>query len=134
MKKFGILLCTLVVITGTCSALMCTSNVKAIGFQSIQDILDNPEKYEGTNVKIVGKVEQGMTVAGEVAALVSDGEAVILVLGSGALPGVGKKVVVEGVVESGLELAGRHFGVYILADKVRGSHFWEEIPIPFLNQ
>ena len=134
MRKFGVLLCTLAILTGTCSALMCTSNAEAVGFQSIQDILDNPEKYEGANVTIIGEVVQGMTVAGEVAALVSDGEAVILVLGQGELPDVGKKVVVEGVVESGLELLGKHYGIYILADKVRGPHFWEEIPIPFLNQ
>ena len=122
MKPFLILLLILVAAFG---ALYFTNDM-----ESMEDILNNPQEYEDTKVKLIGRIEQRIAYGNEVVVLISDDELVLPALRQGDVPGVGKKVVVEGVVRPGISIGDTKLGTCILADRVREPHFWEKIPLP----
>jgi hypothetical protein len=122
MKVLIIVLCVLAAALG---ALYFTSNM-----DSIEDILNDPQEYEGTEVKLMGRVEQRIAYGDKVVVLISHDEVAIPALGQGDVPALGKKVVVEGVVQPGLPIGDTELGTCILASKVREPHFWERIPLP----
>jgi hypothetical protein len=122
MKSLIIVLCVLVAAFG---ALYFTNDM-----ESMEDILNNPQEYKDTKVKLMGRIEQRIAYGNEVLVLISDDELVIPALSQGDVPGVGKKVVVEGIVQPGLPLGDTKLGTCILASEVREPHFWEKIPLP----
>ncbi|GEM_PF-1469109 len=122
MKAFLILLLILVAAFG---ALYFTNDM-----ESMEDILNNPQEYQDTKVKLMGRIEQRIAYGNEVVVLISHDELVIPALGQGDVPGLGKKVVVEGIVKPGLALGDTKLGTCILASEVREPHFWEKIPLP----
>jgi hypothetical protein len=123
MKAFIITICVLAAAFG---ALMYTSR----DMESMEDILGSPQEYQDTKVKLQGKIEQRIAYGNEVVVIISHDELTIPVLGQGDVPGVGKKVVVEGVVRPGITLEDTRLGTCILAEKIREPHFWEKIPLP----
>jgi len=122
MKPFLILLIILVAALG---ALYFTNDM-----ESMEDILSSPQEYQDTKVKLMGRIEQRIAYGNEVVVLISYDELVLPVLSQGDVPGVGKKVVVEGIVKPGLDFGDTKLGTCILADRVREPHFWEKIPLP----
>ena len=122
MKPFLVLLLILVAAFG---ALYFTNNM-----ESMEDILSSPQEYQDTRVKLMGRIEQRIAYGNEVVVLISHDELTIPVLSQGNVPGVGKKVVVEGVVKPGISIGDTKLGTCILADRIREPHFWEKIPLP----
>jgi hypothetical protein len=122
MKAFLILLLILVAVFG---ALYFTNDM-----ESMEDVLNNPQEYQDTRVKLMGRIEQRIAYGNEVVVLISHDELTIPALGQGDVPGLGKKVVVEGIVKPGISIGDTKLGTCILASEVRGPHFWEKIPLP----
>jgi cytochrome c-type biogenesis protein CcmE len=106
VRKLVIIICVLVVLAaGGYGALYFTNDI-----EPVEDILDNPQGYKDTTVKLMGKVERRATYGNEVVIFISDNGAVIPVSSQGDAPAKGKEVVVEGKVQPGLSMGDVSFG------------------------
>jgi len=93
MKQRMYVLATLIVVS-TLFISGCTSS--SISGSKIKDIVDNPGKYEGTNVTVTGKVIEPHVVGYKI----NDGTASLLVV-SEKMPAIGEEVSVKGIVRVG---------------------------------
>src|ERR1700755_1554906 len=85
----------------------------------IRQVLNNPGRYQGREVRLNGDVTRsvGLVVAG--AYQIDDGTGKMIVLSNRPVPGPGAHVTVKGRMQSGISLMGQSIGAHMREDKVR---------------
>jgi hypothetical protein len=85
------------------------------GAKPIQELLDDPSRYEGQTVRIAGEVKQSAGAFGYGVYQVDDGTGTLTVIieGGGSAPRVGAKVGVEGEFRSAFTLGTRTVAVLV---------------------
>ncbi|MCX7829895.1 MAG: hypothetical protein N2445_02385 [Acidobacteria bacterium] len=82
----------------------------------INEIKENPEKYENKTLFVYGKVISSQKISPtekEGSYIINDGTGEIKVITTKTLPEIGKKVFVKAKVKSNFVLFGKHFGVVL---------------------
>jgi len=89
------------------------------GSVKVRQILDNPSRYQGRNVRLTGEVTRstGLIVAGVYE--VDDGTGKINVLSNRPVPGKGARVTVNGRLQSGINVLGKNIGMVVQEESVR---------------
>ncbi|GBC85920.1 hypothetical protein HRbin11_02381 [bacterium HR11] len=88
-----------------------------VGRTPIRDILDHPRTYHGRKVTIAGEVTQGVNLWVVRYFIVRDATGEIPVVTQGAVPRVGERVRVTGVVNQAFVLGDRSLVVLIETDE-----------------
>jgi hypothetical protein len=106
MKRMLGFVCALALLTGC-------------GTIRIQQVLNNPARYQGRNVRLSGDVTRstGLVVAGVYQ--VDDGSGKINVLSNRPVPRQGAHVTVSGRVQNGINVLGRSYGTLLQESSVR---------------
>jgi hypothetical protein len=93
--------------------------LSSCGAVRINNILNNPARYQNRNVEVEGTVTNsfGAIVAGVYQ--VDDGTGKIYVLSNGAVPSKGARVKVDGTISNGVTVMGRSFGTTLRQRDVR---------------
>lgn len=88
-----------------------------LGRTSIRDILDHPRTYHGKKVTIAGEVTQGVNLLVVRYFIVRDATGEIPVVTQGAVPRVGERVRVTGIVNQAFALGDQSLVVLIETDE-----------------
>jgi hypothetical protein len=105
MRRFAILIAI--------AATTALSGCDYFGFTSIKEITATPAHFEGTKVKIKGKVMDPVQVFSMKTYTLRDETGEITVSASGPLPASGADVALEGTVKSAVIIGGKSIGLHV---------------------
>jgi hypothetical protein len=88
--------------------------------ESIAKINQDPARFAGKEISIVGQVTDSFGAAGTGVFQIDDGTGTMWVFSKGyGVPGSGAKVAVAGVIQQGFAFGGRNFATILLETKPR---------------
>lgn len=87
--------------------------LKSCGTTSIQNLLDDPSKYEGQTVRVAGSVTSSVGILGVGAYQIDDGTGKITIVTQSGVPREGAKAGVEGKFQSAFTLGTQTAAVIV---------------------
>lgn len=99
------------------ASLICIALASCKGATSIRDLMDDPHRYDGKTVRIVGEVQSAIGALGVGEYQVNDGTGVLsVVTRGGGVPRQGAKIGVQGTFRSAFTF-GAKTGAVLLEDR-----------------
>ena len=103
-------------ITISVACCVCACGIMPIGFTSLGEIINNPSKYEGSEVKIKGAITDviKLPLISSKMYMVKDDTGEMLVVTNGAAPGIGEQIAIKAKVENLAIIGKESIGVHLI--------------------